>query len=83
MNTNIEVRARALCAADLAARVAPVDLDRVVDRLWPVVAREIQGNVMDSGADREPPDLAERIAEYERLRWAGEADEPIFARAAR
>lgn len=54
--------------ADLRPRVAAGLLDGVVDRLWPVVAREIQGNVLDTKAERDPPDLAARVAEYKRLR---------------
>lgn len=68
MTKNIEVRARALCAADLRPQVAASELDGMVDRLWPVVAREIQGNLLDAEADKDPPDLSRRIAEYRRLR---------------
>ncbi|GAB4072769.1 hypothetical protein KHC28_00885 [Ancylobacter sonchi] len=68
MTTNIEARARALCAADLRPSVAAGDLEITVDRLWPVVAREIQGNVMDADATKEPRDIAMRVAEYQQLR---------------
>ncbi|MCB4770051.1 hypothetical protein LGR54_15645 [Ancylobacter sp. Lp-2] len=68
MSTNIEARARALCAADLRPSVAAGDLEVAVDRLWPVVAREIQGDVMDRDAIKEPRDIAVRVVEYQRLR---------------
>ncbi|MEZ0211545.1 MAG: hypothetical protein ACAH27_01200 [Xanthobacteraceae bacterium] len=68
---NTEMRARAICAADLLAvsqRVA--DISAAVERFWPVVALEIERNVHDPATVPLPPDISQRAAEYLRLRSA-------------
>lgn len=68
MNKAVEDRARAQCALD--ARIAGVAGRRipgVVERLWPVAAREMMG-VLDPEALAEPPDLAQREAEYRKMK---------------
>ncbi|WP_428030281.1 hypothetical protein [Ancylobacter sp.] len=68
MNRNVEERARALCAIDAhLAAVPPEEVPALVERLWPIVALEISGGVIEPDATP-PPDLAQLAAEYERLK---------------
>jgi hypothetical protein len=69
MDENLKARARALCAADIAA-VRPLLRDRkaAVERYWPVVAAEITGNLILPDALAAPRDLANLQEEYRRLR---------------
>ncbi|MGA0564463.1 hypothetical protein ACO2RV_18615 [Ancylobacter sp. VNQ12] len=68
MNKAVEYRARAQCALD--AEVAGIPRKRIpemVDRLWPVAAREMMG-VLDPEAMVEPQDIAQREADYRKLK---------------
>ena len=69
MDENLKARARALCAADIAA-VNPKLRDRegAVDRYWPVVAAEITGNLSLPDAIIVPANFRELQEEYRRLR---------------
>ena len=68
MNSNIEERARALCAVDAhIAAVPAVKIPELVERLWPIAALEISGGLMQPDVTQ-VPDLTQRVAEYERLR---------------
>lgn len=70
MNKAVEDRARAQCALDAEiAGVAERRIPGVVERLWPVAAREMMG-VLDPEALAEPPDLAQREAEYRKMKRA-------------
>lgn len=68
MTRSVEDRARAQCTVDAEiAAVPPADIPAVVDRLWPVAAREMMG-VIDGQTLQEPSDITRRIKEYQRLR---------------
>ncbi len=67
MNKAVEDRARAQCALDARMRGCGRRLPGVVERLWPVAAREMMG-VLDLEALAEPPDLAQREAEYRKIK---------------
>lgn len=69
MNRNMEERARALCALDIQSAHPEIeDLPALVDRLWPVVAIEIQNGIVDPDWQIDPADFAQRAEEYRRLR---------------
>lgn len=68
MTKNAEDRARAQCTIDVDNAQPPVENPpAVVERLWPVVALEIQEGVADSEANPLPNDMAQRIAEHDQL----------------
>lgn len=68
MNTAVEDRARAQCALDAQMCGVPeAQIPALVDRLWPVVAREMMG-VLDPQTLPEPADVAQREAEYQQLK---------------
>ncbi len=68
MNTAVEDRARAQCALDAQdVRSTRGSDSALVDRLWPVVAREMMG-VLDPQTLPEPADVAQREAEYQQLK---------------
>lgn len=67
MNKAVEDRARAQCAIDLRlSGVRDARIPALVDRLWPVVAREMMG-VMDAETLTEPADLLECQAIFREL----------------
>lgn len=75
MDDNLETRARALCAADIAvAEPRPRQRAAAVDRYWRVVALEITGNLALPGIhalpgiDMSATDLQGLQEEYRRLR---------------
>jgi hypothetical protein len=69
MDENLKARARALCAADIAAlKPSPRERDLAVDRYWPVVAAEITGNLSVPDAIVVPANFTELQEEYRRLR---------------
>jgi len=69
MNRNMEDRARALCALDIQSAHPEIkDVPGVVDRLWPVVALEIQNGIVDPDWPIDAADLAQRAEEYRRLK---------------
>lgn len=68
MNKAVEDRARAQCALDAeVAGVRRKDIIATVERFWPVVAAEMMG-VRDDESLIQPPDMAERQAEYRKIR---------------
>ncbi|MBB3771804.1 hypothetical protein FHS55_002413 [Angulomicrobium tetraedrale] len=68
MNSNVEHRARALCAIDAQMAAVPSDeIPALVERLWPVAALEMSGGAVESDTPQ-PADLAERMSEYQRLK---------------
>jgi len=68
MNKAVEERARAQCALDAQICGVPeAQIPALVERLWPVVAREMMG-VLDPQTLPEPADVAQREAEYRQLR---------------
>ena len=69
MNRNTEERARALCALDIqSAHPEIADVPAAVERLWPVVALEIQNGIVDPEWPIDLADLAQRAEEYRRLK---------------
>ncbi|MDR6955558.1 hypothetical protein J2X65_004938 [Ancylobacter sp. 3268] len=63
----LEERARAICAQDLlAAGCWPTEMQEKIDRLWPVVAREITGGDTDA-VFVHMLDMAERQREYDAM----------------
>ncbi|GAB4072580.1 hypothetical protein KHC28_06900 [Ancylobacter sonchi] len=63
----LEERARAICAQDLlAAGCWPTERQGKIDRLWPVVAREIMGGDTDP-VFAHIADMAERQREYDAM----------------
>jgi hypothetical protein len=69
MDENLKARARALCAADIAALKPSLrERDLAVDRYWPVVAVEITGNLSVPDAIIVPANFRELQEEYRRLR---------------
>ncbi|GLK72925.1 hypothetical protein KHC23_05740 [Ancylobacter dichloromethanicus] len=68
MVKDVERRARSLCAADAErANVPATDIPPLVERLWPVAAREMMG-VADPYTLVLPEDIEAREQEYRRLR---------------
>lgn len=68
MVKDVERRARMLCASDAEqANVPATDIPPLVERLWPVAAREMMG-VSDPHDLILPDDIEEREQEYRRLR---------------
>ncbi|ADH88844.1 hypothetical protein Snov_1534 [Ancylobacter novellus DSM 506] len=68
MNNAVEERARAQCALDAQIYGVPeAQIPALVERLWPVVAREMMG-VLDPETLPEPTDVAQREAEYRQLK---------------
>lgn len=68
MNNAVEERARAQCALDAQICGVPeAQIPALVERLWPVVAREMMG-VLDPQTLSEPADVAQREVEYQQLK---------------
>ena len=68
MNNAVEERARAQCTLDAKVCGVPeAQIPALVDRLWPVVAREMMG-VLDPQTLPELADVAQREAEYREMK---------------
>lgn len=68
MSTNIESRARAICAQDLkAAGMSDDQIAIHVERFWPIVAREVSGDIADPESAAFPMDMQAREQEFRRL----------------
>lgn len=68
MPDNLEIRARAICAADLdAAHTSRRSRAAAVERYWPLIAAEISRGASDNQSMLQPPDMAALLAEYRRL----------------
>lgn len=69
MDDNLEARARALCAADIAfAEPRPRQRAAAVERYWRVVAMEITGNLAVPGIQMSAAGLQLLQEEYRQLR---------------
>ena len=66
--SNIEPVARAICRAELLTfpGVVPEEIDRLVDRFWPVIASQIVAGLRDENGVLKPHSIETGIAAWER-----------------